>query len=78
MGSHRAQECTHTIFFRLQNPDAALPVFWSHKGVVEAPTSSPPASPNAAPLVLLPWGDPIARETRVNSTLSGSRDQTAR
>ena len=40
--------------------------------------TSPRVSPNAAPLVLLPWGDPMARETRINSTLSGSGDQTVR
>ena len=44
-------------------------------GTSLAPTSSPRASPNAVSLVLLPWGDPIAYEARVNSTLSGSGDQ---
>ena len=42
------------------------------------PSIVPSAWPNAALQVLLPWDPSIARETRVNSTLTGSGDQTTR
>ena len=69
---------TQTCRVASHNPRSMSPTLRGHNGAEDPPSTSPCVWLQAAPCGLPPWDRSIARKNNVNSTLTGSGDQTAR